>query len=263
MKLKKYFSILHISYRSYTVFFYDILGKNIIYILRVLIILTLYKAIYKMWWSQHTGYTLEQVGWWLIFVQSLVTSKTDISWEITQEVKSGNIVSYLLNPISYVWYKFVSNITQFSYNLSINLAIGFILGYFYLSWIPFSLPWALWWFILLVGSMLMQFLAFMIIWLFAFHIEDTNWLKMIYGFLDRLFWWNILPIPFFPLSVQQIIYLSPFAYTWYTAWLIFAKFEMSTFIYYISVQSIWILFYIAVINVMYNRSRKRLEINWW
>ncbi len=262
-KLKKYIAIMFISYKNYTVFLVDIIWKNIIYVLRVLIILTLYKAIYKFWWSSFTNYTLAQVSWWLIFVQAIVTAKPSISNEIWEEVKTWRISNYLLNPISYIYYKFVVNITQFSYNIIINLSIWFILGFIYLWWINTSLYWILWGFVLVIWAMLLQYFTNFCIWISAFYIEDNEWIRMIYNFFDRLFWWNILPIPFFPLFIQNIIYLSPFAYTWYTAWLIFAKFEINTFIFYFLVQIIWIIIFIIIAHLIYTHAKKYLVINWW
>lgn len=262
-KIKKYIAIILISYQNYTIFLFDIIWKNIIYIIRVLIILTLYKAIYRYSWSNFTNYTLEQVSWWLIFVQSIVTAKPLVSSEIWDEVKTWKISNYLLNPISYVYYKFIVNITQFSYNLVINLSIWLILGFLYLWWIQTSIFWILWWFILVIWSMIIQYFANFCIWISAFYIEDNEWVRLIYNFLDRLFWWNILPIPFFPIFIQNIIYLSPFAYTWYTSWLIFAKFEINTFLFYLAVQFVWIIIFITISNLIYSHAKKYLVINWW
>ena len=260
--LRKYLAILIISFKSYNVFLWDVLWKNIIYIIRVLVIITMFKAIYKFWNTSATSYTLEQVSWWLIFVQALVTSRPPVADDICDEVKSWKITNYLLNPISYIWYKFIVNFTQYSYNLLINLSIGFLLWFIYLGWIHTSLYWILGWLLLLIWSMFMQYFAFFIIWLFSFYIEDIAWVRMIYNFLDRLFWWNILPIPFFPVFIQSLIYMSPFAYTWYTAWLIFSRFEWDKFMYYILVQICWIIIYFVVINLIYRNAKKFLVVNW-
>lgn len=259
----RYFAILWISFKNYNVFFWDIFWKNIIYIIRVLVIIAMYKAIYKLQNTNSINYTLEQVSWWLIFVQALVTSRPGISSDISEEVKSWKIINYLLNPMSYISYKFVINFTQYFYNLSINLGIWFILWFLSFWWINTTIYWILSWAILLIWSMLIQYFAFFIIWLSAFYFEDVEWFRMIYNFLDRLFGWNILPIPFFPQFIQNIIYLSPFAYTWYTAWLIFSKFEYDKFLHYSIIMFIWIIFYILLSTLIYNKAKKHLVLNWW
>ncbi len=261
--LKKYLAILAISLKSYNIFLWDIIWKNIIYIIRILVILTMYKAIYKFLDAKNTTYTLQQVSWWLIFVQSLVTSRPPIITDISQEIKSWNIVNYLLNPISYNWYKFITYFTQYFYNLIINLSIWFLIWYLYLGWIETSFNWILWWLVLLFWSMLLQYFAHFIIWLFSFYLEDVEWIRMIYNFSDRLFGWNILPIPFFPMFIQNIVYLSPFAYAWYTAWLIFSRFEIDKFYFYITVQFFWIMVYMFISNILYMNAKKNLTINWW
>lgn len=262
-ELRRNLHILLIAYRNYSVYLYDLLGKNIIFLLRILIIITMYKALYNYGISKNVEYTLEQVSWGLIFVQSIVTSRTRVSEEVAQEVKSWRISNYLLNPISYIWFKFIVNITEFAYNIAINLSIWIIFGWLYLWSINTSIYGILWWFLLVIWSMLLQYFAYFIIGLSSFYMEDNEWVRMIYNFLDRVFGWNIMPIPFFPVFIQKIIYLSPFAYTGYTAGLIFSRFDLNKFIYYSAVQFAWIIIYIVVMNLLYNNAKKHLVINWW
>jgi ABC-type uncharacterized transport system permease subunit len=55
----------------------------------------------------------------VIIAQVIVTSAPRISDEIQFDVKSGKISTYLLNPISYIKYKFLEFFPVFLYNISI------------------------------------------------------------------------------------------------------------------------------------------------
>ncbi|MEI6673302.1 MAG: hypothetical protein WCL02_08605 [bacterium] len=46
--LRQYRGVLSIAYRNYTVYIHDLVGINIIYILRLLVIIFFYKAIYAV-----------------------------------------------------------------------------------------------------------------------------------------------------------------------------------------------------------------------
>ncbi len=260
--IRKLFAIFLISVKNHTVYIHDVIWKNISYTIRVLIILTLYKAIYKMWWGKYTTYTIEQVAWWLIFVQALVLWRPLITDDIAQDVKSWNISVYLLNPLSYLSFAFVRNMTLYIYNAVICMSVWLILWYFYIWLWDISIRSIIFWFLLFAWSMLTQFFAYLLIWLMSFYFEEIEWFRMIYNFLDRVLGWNILPIPFFPEIVQKFIYISPFAYTWFTSWLIFAKFEPIAYRYML-IQWIWIIIFFLSAVLISLHSKKYITINWW
>ena len=261
---RQYRGVLSIAYRNYTVYIHDLVGINVIYILRVLVIIFFYKAIYAVTpWTAINGYTLEQVTWALIFVQAVVRAKYRITEDVNLDIKTGKIAIYLLNPISYISYKFFESFSKSIYNLAISMAIGLWLWYFLLWSIPFSVWWVLAWILLLFWGMLVNFFWYFMVGLLAFYTEDADSFKLLYAKLDMFFGGNILPIPFMPLFLQTIAFASPFAYEGYTAWLIFTKFTLHTFLWYASMQLFWIVVLIAICYGIYAYAKKRLTINWW
>lgn len=261
--LQKYFAILQIAYKNHAVYFYDILGTNWIFVMRVVVIIFLFKLIYSMKWWAISGYTIEEISWALIFAQILVKSRPAINIEINEEVQSGKIATYLLTPISYIWFKFFENFSKFIYNTIIWIAFWLVIWYSFFWEISTSPSWILGWIILLIGAMFVSYFWYMMIWLTSFFVEDNEWFRFIYQKLDMLFWWNILPIPFLPLFMQQIAFISPFAYAWYTAGLIFSKFQLDKFLLYLAIQSFWAIFLILVCTWLYNKWRTKLVTNWW
>jgi ABC-type uncharacterized transport system permease subunit len=125
---RQYRGVLSIAFRNYTVYIHDIIGINMIYVLRLLVIIFFYKAIYAVSpEASINGYTLAQVTWALIFVQSIVVAKTRITDEVNLDIKTGKIGVYLLNPINYISYKFFESFSKSLYNLAISLTIGILL----------------------------------------------------------------------------------------------------------------------------------------
>lgn len=116
--MQKYLSIFHIAYKNHHVHIGDVLGMNIIFVLRILVIITLYRAIFEMSPGASVGgYSLEQLSWALIITQCIVTAKPRTTSEISQDIKTGKIVAYLINPVSYVWFKFFQGFSQFLGNI--------------------------------------------------------------------------------------------------------------------------------------------------
>jgi ABC-type uncharacterized transport system permease subunit len=66
-----------------------------------------------------------------------------------------------------------------------------------------------------------------------------------------------------PIFLQTIGFALPFAYAGYTAWLIFTKFDMRTFLQYAGTQLFWIVALIGVCYFIYTQAKKRLTINGW
>ncbi|MCX6823512.1 MAG: ABC-2 family transporter protein [candidate division SR1 bacterium] len=260
--LRQYRGVLSIAYKNYTVYIHDLVGINIIYILRLIVIIFFYKAIYTINPGANiNGYTLAQVTRALIFVQAVVVAKNRITEEVNLDIKTGKIAIYLLNPINYIWYKFFESFSKSIYNLIISLGIGLGLGYLILGSIPFSLGGVLGGSLLLFGGMIVNFFGYFMIGLLAFYTEDADSFRLLYAKMDMVLGGNILPIPFMPMFLQTIAFASPFAYAGYTAGLIFTKFSMHTFLYYAVMQAFRIIILIGVCHFIYAQAKRKLTIN--
>lgn len=262
--IKKYRGIITIAYKNYAIYIHDLIGINIIYILRLLVIIFFYKAIYAINPGQLIGgYSLEQVTWALIFVQAIVVAKYRITEEVNLDIKTGKIAIHLLNPINYINYKFLESFAKGMINLCISLSIGLVLGFLILGSIPISVWGILGWAILLIGGMLINFFGYFMIGLLGFYTEDADSFRLLYSKLDLFFGGNILPIPFMPIFLQTVAFASPFAYAWYTAWLMFTNFNLPTFFTYLGMQVLRIGILIVICNLIYNQAKKRISINGW
>lgn len=260
----KTLSILITTYKNHIVYLADIIGINIIFVLRIIVIITLYKYLYNNFWVNDliNWFTLAQITFAVIVAQAVSTAKPKIVDEINLDVKSGKIWVYLLNPINYLQYKFIEFFPVFLHNLVIWITIWFILWYLLLWIFPITIAWFFAWVLLLLLSMITVFFWYMSIWLLAFYTEDVEAFRYIYSKLDMILWWNLIPIPFLPQILQTVAFLSPFAYFWYTSWLVFSNFEIVTFIKYFTIQIVWIFINIWLCVFIYKNAKYSLTINW-
>lgn len=262
--MKKILSILYTSYKNYTTYFSDIVWTNIILVLRIIVIAILYWYLYNSYWvnGQISGFTIEQVTYAVIIAQVISTAKPNITDEVQQDVKSWKIASYLLNPLNYIYFKFLEFFPIFIYNVIIGLSIGLILWFIILWVFPISFWWIIWWLILLIWSMFTVFFGYMIIGLLSFYVEDNEAFRFIYSKADMILGWNLIPIPFLPGLLQTIAFASPFAYFGYTTWLIFSSFEFSLFIKYFLIQMTWFFINLGICLAIYKHAKNKLTINW-
>jgi len=262
--MKKILSILYTSYKNYTAYIPDIIWTNIVLILRIITIWVLYWYLYDNFWVNNkiAGLTIEQVTYAVIIAQVISTSKPAITGEIEYDVKSWKIAGYLLNPLNYIYFKFLEFFPIFIHNVIIGLSIWLILWFIILWVFPLSIWWIIWGLILLIWSMFTVFFGYMIIWILSFYTESNEPFRFIYAKLDMFLWWNLIPIPFLPGILQTIAFASPFAYFWYTTWLVFTNFEIFTFFKYLWIQMIWIFINLGICIVLYNHAKNKLTINW-
>ena len=127
--MQKYLSIFLTAYKNQHVYMSDIIGVNVMFVLRILVIIILYRAIFEMsGGGKIAGYSLVDLAWALIVAQAVVTSKPRTTADISNDIKTGKITTYLLNPVPYIWFKFFHGFSQFLASIIPGLIIGSIVG---------------------------------------------------------------------------------------------------------------------------------------
>lgn len=261
--MQKILTILITAYKNYIVYIPDIIGVNLILVLRLIVIITLYKYLYSSY-SQNDlimWYNFIQITYAVIVAQIITTAKPRVSDEVSQDVKSWKVSVYLLNPINYILFKFLEFFPTFVQNVIFWLIFWFSLWFLFTWYFPVDMISFFAGFILLIWSMFVVFFSYMIIGLLSFYTEDIEAFRFIYSKLDMILGWNILPIPFLPSVLQTIAYASPFAYFGYTSWLVFVSFDLSIFIKYFSIQMIWLFTTLWICLLLFKKASKKLSIN--
>lgn len=263
--MQKILSILITAYKNYIVYIPDIIWVNIILILRLIVIITLYKYLYASYSNNDliAWYTITQITYAFIIAQVISNSKPRVVDEISQDVKSWKVWVYLLNPINYILFKFLEFFPIFMQNVVFWLIFGLSIWFIMMWSFPLTITWFFAWLLLLIWSMLVVFFSYTFIGIFAFYTEDVEAFRMIYSKFDMILGWNLLPIPFLPIILQNIAYASPFAYFWYTSWLIFTSFNFDNFLKYFSIQMFWLTLTMFSCFWLFNKASRKLTINWW
>lgn len=262
--MQKLLSLLTISYKNTHAYLGDVLGGNIVYALRISVIILLYKAIYKIHGSgASVGTSFEAIAWAMVIAQSIVMARRgDLHGKVTQEIRSGTIGVKLLLPISYPTNVSISYLVILFVNLGYSLIIGLTVGYFLIGSFPSDPRCFLAMLILIISGSLVSFYGYFMVALIGFFVEDSVALRWIYSKFDMIFGGNILPVVFLPNWMQSVAFFTPFPYAGYTAGLIFwGVFDASLFLKSLVYSVVWSAILFGICYAIFAIASKRMVTN--
>ncbi len=260
--MARLFAILRITLSGAQAYLGASLGYAFIYLMRILLILTLFRAFYGMTGSDTiAGYAIAQVGWALVFVQAINTCVPKMVSEISQDVKSGKIAVDLLLPMPYLSWRLADGIARAAASLVVFLAMGLALGGLMLGGFPADPAGWLAALALLPGALALAVASHACLGLAAFFVEDAEAFRWIYDKMGMVFAGNILPVPFLPAVLQGLAVVLPFMYAGYAAGLQFARFDGPGLAFALGAQAAWTAVFVGVAYALLRRGTARLELN--
>lgn len=240
-------------------------GSILVWIFSNLVFLT---VIVSVWLSASStqslgGYSVsELIGYYLVgFFLHWVVNWLPF-YSTADEIKSGEIVaSTLTKPFSFYWRKFSEEAGWHAFAIILGLTMTLILAvvFQHQQLIAFEFSWnMLFWALIAVVLAIFSVFGFSLcLGLLAFWFTEV-WT------VDTLFWagrnflggWY-LPISFFPGVFQTIIKILPFRYLFsFPLEIFFNKLSLKEIILGIIISLFWILFFILLYRVMWERGRK-------
>jgi ABC-type uncharacterized transport system permease subunit len=101
----KYWQLFRISVKQRHVFVFNAASSLFSYAIRIFLIVTLFRYLNAHSPQMFAEYSVLELSWALIFAQIGAIAVPKFSAEISDDVKSGKVSAYLLNPISYPVFK--------------------------------------------------------------------------------------------------------------------------------------------------------------
>ena len=258
MKIRKYLTVVRISFQNAFVYRSNALGGLVFYALFIFVFFNLWRAIYQS--GEAAGYSLNQIIWYLCMTELIVFGcKTGIFSEMNEDVKSGSIAYQLNRPYHYVFYQFSNALGTMFFNLIIYGVLAVVLGLimvgplpdYKLSMLPFGL------FSGMLG-ILINFFLMMTLGFTAFKLEDNLAFFLIYQklvFMLGMF----IPVEFLPKWLQNVAVWLPFSYiAWAPAKLI-VDFSWKLFWQVVPVQVCWAFIAIILAIFMYSYGVRSLQ----
>lgn len=254
-------SLFRITLKNTHAYIWDIVGLNLTFTLRIIVILMLFRAIRELSGTTSFGFSFEAISWAMVFAQVVAVTRTRIGTEIETEVKSGKIALSLLQPVPYVSFKALETLARSFSAVVPSLLIGCTVAWIMVGPPPFAVANVFGSVVLLAGGIVTSFFGYFTVALMAFFLEDIKPLGWMWSKLDMLFGGNILPLPFLPPLIQSIAFFTPFAHSGYSAGLVLHDFSWQKFGTFFLMQLVWISVLWAVCQCVYAFGSRRLEIN--
>ncbi|MBH8599691.1 ABC-2 family transporter protein [Thermoactinomyces sp. CICC 10523] len=207
-----------------------------------------------------SGYTYEQMIWYLIFAESIILSSPRLSVKIEEEVIKGDVGYQLTRPMSYLLYHYFSYMGEAYVRLGINLSLGSALGITLFGWPHFGFGW-LGFLLISVGSFTVNYLMTMILSLCSFWVEETRGLVFVYNKILFIIGGLMLPLEIFPGYLQTICHWLPFQTITYFAANTGVHFEWLTLGKRVLIQTAWILLLSFLLHRVYEKGVRKLHVN--
>lgn len=258
----KYVQISKITMSNNLVYVWNFLSKNVFFVFIMFIYLMLWKNIYGQKGMLVGGFSMKQMIWYLVVTELVTLSRTDIHFQINNDVKSGNI-AYLLNkPYNYILYCFSYFVGELGIKLLTNGIIGIIIGLIYVGGIDgFSFIHLPFIFLSLLTGCFINFFIYITLALSAFWFEDNNAFFWIYSKLIFTLGGMLMPLELFPNWLKRISQYLPFAYVTYVPGKLAVNFQFSSFITQFTIQLGYLIFFFMLAIALYRKGAKNLNVN--
>lgn len=168
-----------------------------------------------------TGLTMLQMVGYIIFANFLYSIIKNDPYEVSEEIRSGSLNKYLLQPYSYFKNKFFTSLAKFIVNLLVFL-VPLMAAFIYFRIETYK---CFYYFLFLILSFSINFMISMLLGLITFWLMNVSNVYAMIGFISSFLSGSLIPINIMPAFIQKISIYLPFRYLAYepTAILLYNK----------------------------------------
>jgi ABC-2 type transport system permease protein len=135
-------------------------------------------------------------------------------WNFQMLIRTGKYLTFALRPVHHRFFALSQKIGHRTLGIIFEFipVLLIFIFIFKINIMPYNLLYAV---ISIILCFLMNFYVNYSIGLLAFWFTDVNGLSMFYRLLSSLFSGALLPLTFFPIAIQKIMFFLPFQYIYY------------------------------------------------
>ena len=259
--MKKYLYIFKYTFINELSYFSKVVFRVVSYFLHIFVFYNVWKFIYQ---DNNTiaGFSLNQMMWYLILAELIMMGVSRVARERPiEEIKSGSISYIMTKPYSYIGYIFTTYLAEGLIRLIVMVPISIVFGYLFVGPLQdFNIKF--------IGFMILSFilgysingLIELLLSLFAFYIEDATPIHWVYHKIVLIFG-VFFPIDLMPKVLQGILKYTPAYVVSYGPTKLFVDFDLMNAIKIIGAQFIYLIIVIILVNLLYRRGVKKLNVN--
>ncbi len=261
--MKPYLALLRGSYMVGLIyrfgFLFSIAG-NLIY---MTVTYFLWRSIYQ---GQETlrGLTFDQTYIYVALGSAVfILLKTYVDWQMSYEIREGTVATYLVKPIDLQLYELFVSLGFFLTSLgAITIPTIILMVFVFHIDIPLGIGLAIFPFSLILAYLL-SFCFDYFIGLLGFYTESVWGLSITKEIIITVLSGALIPLQFFPDTIQKILMWLPFQAIYYTPLTMVAKpdLDWGTFLPMLGVQLFWVIALFILTRLFYNQAIKVLRIS--
>lgn len=258
----KYLWVGMTSARSNLAYFGEVVARTAFLGVIMFIFLQLWKTTFAESGTDRLGgLTLPQMLWYLGITESIVLSAPRVSAEVDQDVRTGALAVQLLRPLSYPLYRMWTTLGERAVRFAMNAFVASAISLVFvgpISITPLGLGCLL---LALPLAFALDFLAYFLIGLGAFWLENTNGLTIIYSRLTMILGGMLLPLELFPDALRRAAAFLPFASVVYGPAHMFVAPDAVALGWLLARQAAGILVVGACVGLVYRAATRRVFSN--
>ncbi len=246
--MSKYLQIISVGLQNTLAYRLNFFFRALFGLIPVAATIFLWRTIYasKPAESDVAGYALSQIiSYYLVVtVVDALTAVTDDDWQIAAEIRDGQISQFLLKPIDYLAYRFLLfGAGRMVYLVTSLIPLGgFMLWHSDSLHLPGDLTVYGWFFLSVVMTALLQFLASFTMALLAFWILEIETFIFILFAIEYVAGGHLFPLDILPPWITAALYYTPFPYLLYFPVSIFLERTTGSLLQMgLMIQAFWVL----------------------
>lgn len=256
----KYLYVGLTSVRSNLAYFGEVVARVIFLGVLLYIFLQLWELTYAEAGAERLGgLTLAQMLWYLAITESITLSAPPVAPEIDNDVRTGAISVHLLRPMAYPLYRLTSTLGERFVRFGINAVVGTAIALAFVGPIAFSVEGFVMFLVAIPLAFVLDFMAYLVIGLLAFWIENTSGFVLIYSRVTLIFGGVLLPLELFPDGAQGLLGMLPFASVVYGPARMFVAPDWGFLAGLLVRQAAWVTVFAALAALVYAAAVRRIH----
>ncbi len=254
--MKKYLQVFVFTLKSQINFKVDYISSMFSFTIHILVFNMLWD--YLLSGKVTLEYSKPELIWYIIVGELILYTTSKRYKQVSEMIKSGNILNMLTKPINFVLYIFAQE-SSCVIRFIVNIILGFILGIIMAPNINLTIPGIFMFNISIVISVITMILFEITIGLIAFITEENESFYLVFSKLILMCVFT--PIDFFSDFVYKIFQMLPTTYIIYAPAKILIHYDINLSLTLIFRQLLSMMFFLICITILSKKGVRNINVN--
>ncbi len=259
---QKYRAVLQVSVANNLAYMGEVVFRAMLLLAFIFIFLQLWTATYAAR-GVHSlaGFSISDMIWYLAATETIALSLPQLTRQIDQEVRSGQLAYLLGRPCNYVLYHFAQYLGERLVRLVINIPVAAAVALVFVGLPNFTWMGVIVWPLVVLLAVSIDFVVYFSIGLLAFWTEETTPFFLIVNRLSLVLGGVLAPLEVLPQPIRGISQVLPFSAVLYGPARTLVHFQLDHFGWLLVQQVVTLAAGSLVLLAIYWAATRRVNIN--